>query len=323
MRSPAPSPKRAWLLLAALCLPLAAHSTPSTTWGNFPQSLFPMNTPVHVATAGGTTFDVTVSTGGTQGVYGDNGVDTLGVAETGLAYDSLYAFSIFNGGGFATVPTTITYSNIQPGPAHHRGLLLVGDVNGASSPITVGSSVAGRVATWSVAGTPFADGPSNSYAIAWNAASGQFTTSALSGNDSRCIVIDVGPLGSDGTITLSLNQHLNDGIVYSLGEELTGTLDAPAAATPALELAPPRPDPARGTSTLVFGLPSPGYARMLAYDVAGRRLATLADGGFAAGTHAVRWDLRDASGAAMPAGLVFVRLETPAGTRTRRLLVVR
>jgi hypothetical protein len=62
---------------------------------------------------------------------------------------------------------------------------------------------------------------------------------------------------------------------------------------------------------------------MVAYDLAGRRLATLADGEFAAGTHAVRWDLREASGADVPAGLVFVRLDTFPGTCTRRLLVVR
>jgi len=322
MRPALPPSIRACLLLFALALPLAARATPTTAWGEFPHPNFPMGTPVHVVTDGGTAFDVTVTTGGTQGVNGFTAGDTLGQAETGLAYDSLYAFGIFNGGGTYSVVTSITYSNIVPGPAHQRGLLMVGAVNSISSPVTVTSSVAGRVTTWSVVGVPFAYGATNSYAIAWNAPAGQFVTNATSGNDSKCIVIDLGPLGSDGTINVSLNQHLNDGIVFSLGEELTGTLGVPPPPAPhALDLARPVPDPARSGATLAFTLPSAGPARLEVFDLAGRRLATLADGAFPAGTRAVRWDLRGAGGARVRPGLVFARLTTPDGVRTRRLVV--
>jgi hypothetical protein len=313
---------RAALLVAALCVAAPAHATPRTAWGRFPLASLPTNTPVAVRTAGGTTFDVTVTTGGTQGVYGANLGDTLGVAESGLNYDSLYVTSIFNGGGLSRVPTSITFSNVQPGPAHGRGLLLLGDISGLSSPVTVTSSVAGRVATWSVVGVPFARG-ADSIAVQWTAGSGTFTIANVVGADSRCVVLDLGDLGGDGTINVSLDQHLNDGIVFSLGEELTGTLGVPAPANPALALSPPRPNPAHGAATLDFTLPASGHVRMVAYDLAGRRLATLADAEFAAGAHAFRWDLRDAAGAGVPAGLVFVRLETAAGTRTRRLLVTR
>jgi len=47
----------------------------------------------------------------------------------------------------------------------------------------------------------------------------------------------------------------------------------------------------------------------------------LADAAFGVGTHAVRWEVRDAAGAQVPAGIAFVRLETAEGRRTRRLLV--
>ncbi len=322
MHSLARSYWRAALLAAALCVPALADAAPSTAWGRFPLGSLPTNTPVAVRTAGGTTFDVTVTTGGTQGVSGTNLGDTLGVAATGLDYDSLYVTGIFNGGGLSRVPTSITFSNVQPGPAHGRGLLLLGDIAGLSSPVTVTSSVAGRVATWSVVGVPFARGV-DSVAVQWTPGSGTFTIATVVGADSRCVVLDLGDLGGDGTINVSLDQHLNDGIVFSLGEELTGTLGVPAPATLALAFAPPRPNPAHGAATLEFALPAAGHARVVAYDLAGRRLATLADGEFASGTHAVRWDLRDAAGAGVPAGLVFVRLETPAGTRTRRLLVAR
>jgi hypothetical protein len=63
--------------------------------------------------------------------------------------------------------------------------------------------------------------------------------------------------------------------------------------------------------------------RLEAFDLAGRRLATLADGAFAAGEHTLHWDLRDRAGAPVPAGLCFLRLETPGAAVVRRLLVVR
>lgn len=78
------------------------------------------------------------------------------------------------------------------------------------------------------------------------------------------------------------------------------------------------PDPWRSTTTVEFTLAAPGPARLEVLDVFGRRLATLADGGLAAGRHVVRWDGRDRFGRQVPAGAYFLRLDAGGGTATRR-----
>ncbi|MFN0149634.1 MAG: hypothetical protein ACKVU1_02855 [bacterium] len=168
---------------------------------------------------GGSTVDVTVNTGGTQGIsFAD--YNAIGAMESGLDYSDLTAFGIFNGGGPGAVTTTIVYSNFQVAPAHASGYLFVGAVNGASSPITVTSSVPGAVETWTQVGSTFDLDASNSMPIGWNAPSGTFTTDAPVGIDSDGIIVEVGVLSQYSSITISLQQFLNDGIVFSIGEEI-------------------------------------------------------------------------------------------------------
>ncbi|MCC6651907.1 MAG: hypothetical protein IT348_12220, partial [Candidatus Eisenbacteria bacterium] len=88
------------------------HAEPGTVWLDFTAAPLVHASPMTVATAAGTLVDVTVQTGGTQGLYSFNR-DTLGVIHTGLDYDSLYCLAIFNGGGTSSVSTTITFSNIR------------------------------------------------------------------------------------------------------------------------------------------------------------------------------------------------------------------
>jgi len=58
-----------------------------------------------------------------------------------------------------------------------------------------------------------------------------------------------------------------------------------------------------------FSLTRPGFARLTAFDLSGRRVAVLFDGVAAAGAHRVRWSGVAPSGAPLPAGLYIVRLE--------------
>ncbi len=85
-----------------------------------------------------------------------------------------------------------------------------------------------------------------------------------------------------------------------------------------LALSRPQPNPGTGGSLLRFSLPAAGQARIEIHDLAGRRLWQRA-GDFAAGAHAVRWNGTNDSGERLGAGLYFVRLVTPWGTRTQRL----
>jgi len=198
------------------------------TWG----SAYPLTVgvPTSVSLGGGSTVDLTVTTGGTQGL-GFGGLGSAGSSETGLGYTSLTTLVIFNGGGGGSVTTTLLFSNFTPGPSHARGFVMVGAVDELTSAITLTSSVPGAVQTWSQVGTSFAVSPGNEDPIAWTPATGQITHGVgTEGIDSGGIVIDVGSIAQYGTITLTLDQALGDGIHYAFGEEVATPVPSMSAA---------------------------------------------------------------------------------------------
>ena len=70
---------------------------------------------------------------------------------------------------------------------------------------------------------------------------------------------------------------------------------------------------------IAFELPAPSEARVVIFDLQGRKRRTLADRGFAAGAQVLPWDGRDATGARAARGLYFVRVSTRARTATARV----
>lgn len=80
------------------------------------------------------------------------------------------------------------------------------------------------------------------------------------------------------------------------------------------------PNPSRGPAAVSFRLPQAGRASLAVYDVAGRRLARVADRQLGAGRHELTWDGRGADGRRVPAGVYLLRLETDAASATRRVV---
>lgn len=78
------------------------------------------------------------------------------------------------------------------------------------------------------------------------------------------------------------------------------------------------PNPARNTSVLSFVTRQDGRVAVTLYDAAGRLAAHLMDGQMNAGTHSVNIDAQKLS-----AGIYFVRVETPDGTGTKTMTIVR
>jgi hypothetical protein len=73
-------------------------------------------------------------------------------------------------------------------------------------------------------------------------------------------------------------------------------------------LHPNQPNPS-GTSTVIrYDLPVASPVRLQVFDLLGRKVATLTEGRYPAGFHAVAWDLRDASGAPVRPGVYIYRL---------------
>jgi len=102
---------------------------------------------------------------------------------------------------------------------------------------------------------------------------------------------------------------------------------APEPAPPSdglLRLALASGNPLVGSSALVrFTLPQAGAVRLGVVDPSGRQVRTLLAGQRAAGPHAIAWDRRDDHGRVVGSGLYLLRLMTPAGERTLRLIVAR
>lgn len=103
-----------------------------------------------------------------------------------------------------------------------------------------------------------------------------------------------------------------------------GTLGVDGGAAPAaLSFAPPSPIPAGVRTTLRYALPRSGPVRLAVYDPAGRLVRELANGAREPGEYADSWDLRDAGGRAVGAGLYFAKLEAPGRTLVRKVAVTR
>jgi FlgD Ig-like domain len=85
-----------------------------------------------------------------------------------------------------------------------------------------------------------------------------------------------------------------------------------------------RPNPATASTVITYRVPVLTEARLAIYDIAGNLIRVLVGGEtVAAGTHSVRWDGADAAGSPVSSGTYVYRLETPLGTITRQLTVVR
>ncbi|MBU1702469.1 MAG: T9SS type A sorting domain-containing protein [Candidatus Eisenbacteria bacterium] len=90
-----------------------------------------------------------------------------------------------------------------------------------------------------------------------------------------------------------------------------------------LWLSPARPNPFGQISSLGFGLPAKGQVDLAIYGADGRLVRTLFNGTKEAGAHMVQWDGRNDAGHKTPAGLYFIRLQTPQGDRNGKVLIVR
>jgi hypothetical protein len=98
-------------------------------------------------------------------------------------------------------------------------------------------------------------------------------------------------------------------------------VDAPGGL--AVRFGAAHPNPARGGVTLDYALPVAGLVRAHVSDLAGRRVAELTSGIVSPGGHSLRWDGRDASGAPVPAGIYFIRVEALGRSRAQRFALVR
>jgi FlgD Ig-like domain len=103
---------------------------------------------------------------------------------------------------------------------------------------------------------------------------------------------------------------------------ITGVL---ASHAPAItQLYTPFPNPLHGSTTVRFDLARATSIRLEVFDLTGRRVHTIAEGGYPAGGYRLAWDGRDDNGAPVGSGLYYLRLSGDGiGRMTARLAVLR
>jgi hypothetical protein len=143
------------------------------------------------------------------------------------------------------------------------------------------------------------------------------------GTSVMLIDVDGDPATMDPVTITDGNMQLHD----------TSCDDAAAAMAPAtLEegtapagrvswLANPYPNPGNGTRTLRYGLATTASVSLRVFDAAGRLVNQLQNGVLPAGDYTTTWDLRDADGSAVPAGVYFVRMTLGRQVFTRTVTV--
>jgi hypothetical protein len=85
----------------------------------------------------------------------------------------------------------------------------------------------------------------------------------------------------------------------------------------------PHPLPFTTETEVGFTLLAEERVTLTVFDPSGRRVRTLADQRFTPGEHRLRWDGRDGAQHVVPAGVYFLRLETPGSASTRKVVLTR
>jgi hypothetical protein len=83
------------------------------------------------------------------------------------------------------------------------------------------------------------------------------------------------------------------------------------------------PNPFNPTTTIRYELSRTQYAEVAVFDVAGRRVATLAARKHAAGPHALTWDGRDRRGRLLASGVYLVQVRGEYDTLTGKVVLLK
>lgn len=135
-------------------------------------------------------------------------------------------------------------------------------------------------------------------------------------------------LGESGFVGRTGNPAFTLGVGFWPGQYVIAhVVDAPETGWPAGDaglvwangLRQNSPNPFAGSTTISWVVGRRAPVRLDVFDIAGRRVTTLADRELDAGVHGVTWDGRDHAGARVGPGIYFYRLQVAGWSSTKRL----
>ncbi len=83
------------------------------------------------------------------------------------------------------------------------------------------------------------------------------------------------------------------------------------------------PNPFNSGTVIRFALPTSEHVRLTLYNLAGQKVATLADGLRQAGSYTINWDGKDDGGRVLASGIYLYKLQAGTQEGTRKLLLLR
>jgi M6 family metalloprotease-like protein len=120
---------------------------------------------------------------------------------------------------------------------------------------------------------------------------------------------------SAGTAT-AIVDHLGSFQLRSEGDPLTAQIDR-------LTLEPAYPNPFNPETRIAFRLPASGPVRLIVLNTRGQQVRVLVDAVLPAGSHQSTWDGRNDQGRRVASGIYLYVLETPSGTLSRKMTLIR
>jgi hypothetical protein len=112
---------------------------------------------------------------------------------------------------------------------------------------------------------------------------------------------------------------------FTIFDASLGPIAVPEAGSPSslIALSSARPNPFLSQTRVSFTVPDRAPVGLSVFDVRGALVARLLDGEVPGGEYSVDWNGRTRAGRTAAAGVYFVRLETPEGSRTSRIVRLR
>ncbi len=104
---------------------------------------------------------------------------------------------------------------------------------------------------------------------------------------------------------------------------LEGSLQSPATVPKSFELAQNYPNPFNPVTVIEYALSEPATVTLRVYDVQGHLIRVLRDQEQETGRYHVIWDGRDENGNFVASGVYFYRLETPAFSQARKMVLLK
>jgi len=89
------------------------------------------------------------------------------------------------------------------------------------------------------------------------------------------------------------------------------------------KLYPVYPNPFNSTTRIHFDVPTSSKVKIIVYDALGRKVATLADKNFQAGSYHIEWNGNNASGMKVSSGVYFISMRSPSFVATKKAVLLK